>query len=243
MDEFDKDQVIEWYGWIELSLLEIMKILPPSPENLEAHSPRLATLILDACGLLDSIFRQITPDPVNVGSTSKSRNQLDIADFAELYSDKFRLSKLKSIPFISPPRYISPFEDWEGIESGGEYKPLPWWNDHTKLKHDRIAHLKRAGLENAILSLCALHQVISIVRQFKGAIFRAGWINTTGINPEMLLEHLEKEAPVPQHYEHFVETRLFMLLIASNVPDDINALRPAGFNASNRVIQFFGRWF
>ena len=41
--------------------------------------------------------------------------------------------------------------------SGGEYKSPTWWQIYNKLKHDRIANLRKAQLEVAIESLCGLH--------------------------------------------------------------------------------------
>ena len=143
MDDFDKDQILQWYEWLEDELLQILKYIPPSEQNLRAFSPRLASLIVESCGLLDSIFRQISPDPVVVGTKSKPRKKLDIVDYAKLYSAKFELPATKSILLIRPARYLSPFSAWRH-----GYKPAPWWRIHTDLKHDRIANLRKGSIED-----------------------------------------------------------------------------------------------
>ena len=243
MEEFDKDQVIEWYNWLEELLLDIMKILPPAPGNLESYSPRLASIILDACGLLDSIFRQITPnEELSTIKKNKKGKEPDVKDFAELYSDEFDLPRIKSIPFISPPKYFCPFKPWEAISSGGDYKPLDWWQTYNDLKHDRIANIKKAGLGNALDALCGLHQVITVVPAFSKAILRAGWIETSEVNPEELLEIMEgRSAPGPGS-GFLVESKLFIVPVGIHMPEDIDSFRPLGWCASQRAVQFFGRW-
>ncbi len=243
MNDFEKDQVIQWYEWLEEHLLEIMKTLPPAPKNLKSYSPRLASLIIDACGLLDSVLRQITPDPVRVDGEIKKRNNLDIKDYATLYSAEFNLPKLKSILLIHPPKYRCPFERWSDISSSGKYKPLPWWRIHTNLKHDRIANIKKARLDVAIDALCALHQVIAVVHDLRSAVFGRGWINIAGRDPKMLLE-AQKSKTINNLFIVLVESKLFVVSPHRRFPfpENIKDFGPARFFASERVTQFFGRW-
>jgi hypothetical protein len=77
MEEFDKDQVLQWYGWLEDELLEILKYIPPADPNLATFSPQIATLIIESCGLIDSVLRQISPDLASVDGKSKLRKELD----------------------------------------------------------------------------------------------------------------------------------------------------------------------
>ena len=243
MNDFEKDQVIQWYEWREEQLLDIMKTLPPAPKNLKSYSPRLASLILDACGLLDSILRQITPDPVRVDGEIKKRNNLDIKDYATLYSTEFNLPKLKSILLIHPPNYRCPFEPWASISSGGDYEPLPWWQTYNGLKHDRIAHMKSAGLDKAIDALCALHQVIAVVPKLRSAVFGRGWINIAGRDPKMLLD-AQKSKTINNLFICLVESKLFVVSPHRQFPfpENIKDFGPARYFASERVTQFFGRW-
>lgn len=242
MDAFHKDQVIEWYKWLESQLQDIMSVLPPAPENLMSYSPRIPSLILDSCGLMDSVFRQITPDTVIVDNKTKKRSKIDIKDFAKLYSANFDLHNLRSIPFTSPLQFRCPFEPWTNIASGGDYKALEWWKTYNDLKHDRIAHMKTARLNVAIDAICGLHQIISVIPEFSDAILRAGWVDTSGVNPEWLLEIMRKETKTTPFQGYLVESELFILPIGRIVPESIDDFRPSHFNASNRVMQFFGHW-
>ena len=241
MDDLDKDLVLQWYEWLEEQLLDIMRYLPPAPENLYSYSPRLASLIVEACGLLDSILRQITPDPVAVGGKSKPRRYLDIVDYAELYANTFGLPTLKSILLLPPPKYLCPFAPWTALAPGGGYAPLPWWSTHTDLKHDRIANLKKAGLAVAIDALSALHQVIAVVPDLGRTVLRRGLVPGRKPNPDIVIEVLEGRTAA--NWTLLVETRLFAVPRGrEKFPETIAAFSPAFFNGSDRLIDFFGRW-
>src|SRR5882724_11407256 len=115
MDELDKDLTLQWYERLEGQLIDIMRLIPPTPENFTAYSPPIAGLIVDACGLLDSILRQVSPNPSLVDGKSKARDDLNIRDYAKLYAAEFELPTLVSILRVSPPTYLNPFKDWTAV--------------------------------------------------------------------------------------------------------------------------------
>jgi hypothetical protein len=238
MDDFDKDQVLQWYKLIEDDLLEILKYIPPAGQNLETFSPRLANLIIESCGLLDSVLRQISPDPANVDGRSIARHNLDILDYAKLYAAKYGIAAAKSILLIMPPRYICPFQEWMGLVSGGDYQPVAWWRTHTELKHDRIANLKKARLEVAVDSLCGLHQIIGTLPEFARAVLAHGWVLGKKTSPQMTIEILEGSASGSL----LVESKLFVIARGQEkFPERIEDFHPSLFSASERVIDFLGR--
>ena len=244
MDDFEKDQVLQWYEWLENELLEILKYVPPADQNLATFSPRLASLIIESCGLLDSILRQISSDPEMVNGKNKPRDKLDISDYANLYASKFDLPASKSILLLTPPRYLTPFSAWLGLLSEGEYQSPPWWRIHNELKHDRIANLRKARLEVAIESLCALHHVIAMVPEFASAFLRRGWVLGGGaLAPQFKLEILEGKMPGTM-LSLLVESKLFIVARGlTKFPDRIEDFDPERFDvgASERIINFLGR--
>jgi hypothetical protein len=242
MDEFDKDQVLEWYGWLEEELLAILKYIPPADQNLQTFSPRIATLIIESCGLLDSIFRQNSPDPATIGGKSKPRRKLDICDYAELYTTQLQLPTARSILLIATPKYLTPFSAWKELLSGGDYKAAPWWRIHTELKHDRIANLKAARLEVAIESLCALHLIIATLPKFASAVIKNSWVFNPRYNPKDVIEILEGTAKAPHSF--LVESKLFVVARGfETFPESMKDFHPAMFNASDRVSNIFRRWW
>ena len=58
LKELETSLVIEWYEALEERLSIFLRFVPPVPENLEVLSHVLAGIITEACGLLDSLFRQ-----------------------------------------------------------------------------------------------------------------------------------------------------------------------------------------
>lgn len=241
MEEFEKDLVVQWYEWLEHRLLEIMSYLPPAPENMNNFSPHIANVIFDACGLLDSVFRQMTTDPVNLRGGSKHRKDLDIRDYAELYAEELRLSSLNSVLLVSPPKYLSPFAPWKDLVSSGSYRPLPWWRNYTNLKHDRIVNIKEARLSVAIESVCALHQVVSTAPELAKAIMRRAWI-PAGLEHyrDQILETLEGGIASSSF---LIETKLFVVSRGRKpLPEKLEEFNPADFNGSQRLMDFFARW-
>ena len=237
MDDSDKDQVLQWYGWLEEELLNILKYIPPSGQNLEAFSPQLATLIIESCGLLDSVFRQISPDRVTVDGKSKRRRELDIVDYSKLYADKFDIAASKSILLIPPARYLIPFRAWL------ENKSPEWWRIHTDLKHDRIANLKKANLNVAIESLCGLQLIVATLPDFARAILRRGWVPGKKMTPEITVRTLESK-PGSAYDSLLVESRFFIVARgAEKFPAKIEDLHLSLFAASERIFDFFGRGY
>lgn len=246
MDDFDKYLTLQWYEHLEQQLLDFLRYVPYSPQNLGAHSPHLANIIVSACSLLDSILRQANPDPVTVGSKQTHRKDLAIADYARLYASRFQLPTFRSILLLTPPKYLVPFYHWERFVSGAvpwsSFQSPLWWSIHNDLKHDWIPNVKKACLEVAVDSLCALHQIIALVPEFARIILRKEWVRGQKSSPELAIEILEGKtksiAPL------FVETQLFVVARGGKepFPEKIEDFRPGRFGASERVVDFFGRW-
>lgn len=160
MDEFERDSVIHWYELLEDRLLDFLQFIPPIGTNLAVHSPKLAGIILEAAGLLDSVFREISSDPATVQRKQKRKDDLEIPDYEYLFSNRFDLPNYRSYVLVSPPQVRCPFEAW------GRRDHLPWWALYNKVKHNRIASLREATLEVALEAMCALHQVLSRAPDF-----------------------------------------------------------------------------
>jgi hypothetical protein len=62
MDQFVADQVLSWYERLERSVLDFGERVPLAVENEALKAPMLASALIDACSLLDSMFRDMTPE-------------------------------------------------------------------------------------------------------------------------------------------------------------------------------------
>jgi hypothetical protein len=104
--------------------MEFLKVFPFTPENLNVPSPRLAGVVTETCHILDSLFREVSNLKETIKGEMKARDKLDVTDYAELYAKRLNLPATKSLMFVSPPRYVIPFEKWEPLTMGGKYKAL-----------------------------------------------------------------------------------------------------------------------
>jgi hypothetical protein len=242
MNARKRDSVVQWYDELEEELRRILFELPPVPSNLRRSSPRLASIAVEACSMIDSLFRQASPDPSTVGGKSIKRKDLDIRHFAVLFAASLRLAQLKSILLIAEPKYVSPFSKWRRMTSQSEPIPLTWWQAHQKLKHDRIQEWERGTLSLAIDCLCALHQVISRLPVMAEALVRFEWVWLSGWNPELVVEALRGTNALGGD-PLSSETRLFVTPLGPrSVPTNVTDFKPALYGCSRRVAAFFGRW-
>ena len=204
MDEFERDSVTHWYGILEDRLLDFVRLVPPMESNLTVHSPQLAGIILEASGLLDSVFREISPDPATVRGKKKSADKLDIRDYQHLFSGHFDLPNYRSYVLVSPPHVRCPFKAW------GRGGKLSWWTTYNKIKHNRIANLRNATLDLAIESMCALHQIISRAPDFARSVLRHHWFKSKMGSPGQALAMLGGD-PSWGSIKFLVGTKLFLV--------------------------------
>jgi hypothetical protein len=240
MDASDKDQVLHWYELLEHELLDLFRYIPPIGDNLKTCSPRIATIVVECCGLLDSAFRQASPDPAHFNGRTKRRRRLQLPDYAKLHTATLGLHTAKSILLTTPPRYISPFYAWTDLVAHGKFRTPSWWTTHNRLKHDRIANLRKARLEVAIESLCGLHLVLAILPDFAKTVLARGWVPGGKPSPEITIEVLEGTGSGSL----LVESKLFAVARGRETfPEKIEDFHPSLFNASERIIDIFGRWY
>jgi len=74
MDEITAANVLRWYESLEEQVLDFMQVVPPQGDNLHVWSPQLATVVVEAGSLIDSVLRDISPARVTVRGTSKKRS-------------------------------------------------------------------------------------------------------------------------------------------------------------------------
>jgi hypothetical protein len=234
MDEYQTSSVIQWYEELEERLIEFLKFVPFIPQNLNVSSPRLAGVISETCNILDSLFRECLPSSI--------AGKIDIVAYANYYAGFLSLPTTKSFVFVSPPIYLTPFEKWSSIASGGNYITLPWWSAYTKLKHSRIKNIKEATLRVAIEALCGLHQTIALLPDLVRTIIRHEWLQLSFEDVESTAERLERRSPSTID-NCLVESKLFAVPIGSSkpFPDDIADFRPLRYRCSERMVMFMGK--
>lgn len=88
MDEYVSTELLRWYQRIEDQLLQFSEQVPFTIGNHALTVPVLASWIVDACGLIDSVFRDMTPGTVEINGGQKVKDDCNFQDFAWLYKDR-----------------------------------------------------------------------------------------------------------------------------------------------------------
>jgi hypothetical protein len=63
MNNIAAERILLAYEEYERRFMEFLRVVPYDGHNKNAWSPLLVDLLLGVCGLLDSMFRHISPDP------------------------------------------------------------------------------------------------------------------------------------------------------------------------------------
>ena len=233
MNESQADNVLGQYEHLERQLVQFKRFVPPLGQNQKTWSPRLATVVVESCILLDSIFRHASCGPIRMAGRRINRQNLKLPHYCRLYSPKYNLANRKVILLSSPPEYRTPFVGW------AEHSAPAWWDVHNDLKHDRIPHLRRATWEMAIDALAGLLLVITFMPDFTMPLMRRNWIDFR-VNPEIFLRWAKEG--YPSHTASWLHTSFFAIPLGGDpLPGRIEDLRPANYGATSWLITFFGR--
>lgn len=156
--------VVSNFEELESKLIECLSFIPFIENNKAVISPKFIPIILEACSLIDSVFRTFE---------CQQGKKHNLKSYTKLVEPHLYLEDASTI-FLNPPlRFLRPFETWTRAAP-------PWWIACNKLKHDRLDNYRAATYENAILATSGLHQVLSRNIEFVPALISAGWFNSNG---------------------------------------------------------------
>lgn len=147
---------------LEQQLLEFSDYVPFTSESHKIVSPKFAPIILEACSLIESIFKRNLND----------NRRLTFLSYAAELDPMLDLSAATTLLLAPTLDFLKPFHDWTS-------KPPFWWDAYNKIKHDRFQHYDSASYLTTVNTLAALHQVIARSTDiFLECIARVGWLNT-----------------------------------------------------------------
>jgi hypothetical protein len=247
MDEYTVDQVFAWYERLEGEVLKFSEGVPLTIENETLKAPRLISCLMDACGLLDSVFRdRIGDDAAMVNGSRIAKKDCNITHFWYLHSPALDLPNTRSLMLVSPPRYRCPFAKWKNLNE--EYIPLPWWQTYNSLKHDVVTNMQEGTLGHVLDSLCALHQVLARSTSLMPILIRRGWFYRGPYTVDHFLKYGERGLITNQKF--ILMTKLFAVPDGyattgshpSQFPEKVDDLLPRDYICSRRLSEFLGRW-
>lgn len=240
-------EVLRWYEGLEAQVMDFIRLVPPhGPHNLNSWSSQLATVLVEACCLIESIFYQFRDDAaIEQGKTIRKakpgkRLFLTLKDYAELYGSLLRLPERTVILLTDTPNFRTPFSLWTNA-----HVPA-WWDLYNSSKHGRFEVFTKFTLTRAIDALAGALIVISTVPAFAPALLRHEWLPLGSWNPEALVpdycQTLRGQHSTSSEWPFTIETRLFALPIGhSQLPLDTKDFRPLFYGASPRLLRWFGK--
>jgi len=169
------DFVISWFSKIEIDLQRFLKDVPYCNEHEKVWSPCLANVILEACSILDSVWRFSA-----LQSPCVKSKDLGIRKYFQYFGQE--LGPRWTILREMEPVQIKPFDNWnKSSYTAKDYDDLDWWNTHNKLKHDRIKNIKEATLNSAITAVGGLFLAIIKSGFCKEAMVNERWIDSGNV--------------------------------------------------------------
>lgn len=172
--------VVDNFSNLENQLIRCMEYIPFIETNKNAISPKFIPLILESCSLIDSIFKTITDEKIKT----------NFKKYANIHEKTLDLGDSISMFLVTPLQFYKPFENWT--------TKIPiWWNSYNKIKHDRINNYEFATYETTVLSIVALHQLITKCRIFTNYLIKVGWFNPNSLETGELIAARLMECGVP----------------------------------------------
>jgi hypothetical protein len=233
MKQIEAELVIEWFIDLEVRLKQFLRTVPIN-WNHNAVLPLLSGIIVEAGGLVDSILRR----EFDLSGSRLEREKLRITQFREQYEKRFSLSTKNTIIYQHPPVLLYPFRGWS-LPPNVDMAKLEWWDAYNKLKHERIEHYSVCTLSNAVLSMCALHQVLSVLPSFFKALIAHDMIRLSGYAIPYAIKCIEQgRGDMP----FLSESELFATPYGEiRFPEYLDNIRGATYGGSKRLEQFLGR--
>lgn len=200
-DNFSAGSVLSSYISTEAMFGDVLDVIPYCVDHEHVWSPRIATVILDACSQLDSLWKYEARQ-----SPYLPKRQLSIKDYFEYYGEY--LAPRWLVFWAEQPLRLQPFADWANLASYSrkDYQNLQWWVAYNKLKHNRITNRTFASLRNSILAVAGLFLAILRYKGCRTAVAQSGWLTGKAIEPAAILG--EDSPGIKDNYVA-AETRLF----------------------------------
>ncbi|MFW5700736.1 MAG: hypothetical protein ACOCWM_03515 [Cyclobacteriaceae bacterium] len=144
---------------LEERLMDCLSYIPFIEQNQNTISSKFIPIILEACSLIESIFKD-----------TLGKGKFNFKNYSREIDSQLNLSETITIFLTTPLKFIQPYSNWK------DEVPL-WWDVYNKIKHDRLTNMHLATFNNAVLAITALHQIISKHRKYTNHIIEQGWIS------------------------------------------------------------------
>ena len=133
-----------YYLMLEKKFINTLNYVELSTDNYAVYSDEFANLLQSAGAELDAFFK------VFCNLTS---GRPTISDYASCILSNYPEVTTQEVNIHSYGITFKPFGNWKVQQSA---KSLTWWDAFTSIKHNRIAAIRKASLENVMNIMGAL---------------------------------------------------------------------------------------
>jgi hypothetical protein len=147
----DEKSYYSAYSLLVKEYLALLEYIEPTDKNKSVYSHRLYELYLRACTEFENICKEIL-----LSENYEKTGHLNINDYRTLDASLKLNEREVGLLFWQPyTKYISPFSDWKIAD-----KPLSWYQDYNKVKHNRNTEFSRASLLNVTSAIAAVFTIL-----------------------------------------------------------------------------------
>jgi hypothetical protein len=185
----DADTAIESFLELERRFESFLRVVPVDPAHNRVHSPLLASVLLDACSLIETVLKSsmdnarynTIPNIANIRQMRYSQNPpfLNIGHLRSV----FRADTFYAKPVWYLPRGESSFPWYVWRSTSGQPK---WWSAYNAVKHSRFQNASQATLLTTFHALKALFLAIVQSLDFRERLIDRGLIRCAGFSVQQL---------------------------------------------------------
>lgn len=243
IDQDHQERVFQWTEFIEGQAERVLRDMPWTPENEKAWSPRIASLVIEACSLIDSVFKAILPAGASAivkGKDTPIGVKPSLEKLAAYFNPKRGLHDYRALFLSGTGHLIGPFSIWDPENT--TYENPDWWETYNDLKHNRVQHLHEVTLRVAVQALAGAFLVVATSVELGEGLIRSGWLDTSRYVEYVALDDFRRHGPLAAEPNvHFpLESELFFTSVGSRrLPARIEDFQPSTYGASSRVRRFF----
>lgn len=189
MTENHADNAIESFLELERRSEEFIRSVPIAKEHNRVHSPILASILLDACSLIETVLKSSMDnarynnvnDITSIRGMRYSQNPpfLNIGHLRAV----FRPDMFYAKPIWYLPRGESSFPWYQWRNQTGNPR---WWNEYNAVKHSRFENRSKATLLITLHALKALFLVLCQSLDFRERLVERGIIRAKNLRMAQL---------------------------------------------------------
>lgn len=174
------DTALDGFTEVETRFRDFLRAVPATSEHAKVHSPLLASILLDACSLIETVLKSTMDNQrydtrPNIAQHRSRRYTtsspyLNINDLRQVF---------RPDQFYAKPTWLLARGDrsfpWYAWQKSAVKHPS-WWTAYNKVKHNRFDNAKRATLGMTMHAMKALFLSIIQSLEFRGRLVERGVI-------------------------------------------------------------------